>query len=118
MKLGFWDDIGKMLHAGYNNGVTAPSVVITSTEPNPTDADPIPILFEWSEGVYSFGSGDVTFTNATADSVEVYGQDLYLINIIPDGAGEITVQVPAGGCTNLAGTENLSSDTFSITYTP
>lgn len=98
---------------GGKNSVN-PTVVITSTESSPTSADPIPITFTWSEGVYSFGSADVDITNGTVSTVIVHGQDLYVMEVNPTAPGDVIVSVPAGGCYDIDGNLNLASDTFTI----
>jgi len=101
---------------GDDSGDTGkPTVVITSTESSPTAADPIPITFTWSEGVYGFSSSSVTLTNATATELIIYGQNLYVLNVSPTGAGAVTAKVDAGECQDVSGNDNTASSTFSIT---
>lgn len=117
MKLGFFNDIGKMFALGLTSkDKSGPIVTISSSEESPTSVNPVPITFLWSEPVYGFGTGDVTFTNGTPFELIINDLDNYIITVTPDGNGEITVQVPANGCEDASGNGNQSSDTFAITY--
>ena len=42
---------------------TAPTVVISSSKPNPTNVSPIPLTITFSEDVTGFTDGDITYTS-------------------------------------------------------
>lgn len=96
----------------------APTVVVTSTAENPTNISPIPVTFTFSEKVNKrtgtiisvssgFSLGDletedgITFTAAVTPTVE---------------EGTLSLTVGAGVYADLAGNQNVASETFTLAY--
>ena len=92
-----------------------PTVVITSTATDPTNASPIPVTITFSESVTGFAVGDITVTNGTAGSFTGSGT-IYAASITPTAAGLVTVSVPANKAADAATNSNTASNTLSRTY--
>ena len=94
-----------------------PTVVISSTESDPTNADPIPVTFTFSEDVFGFAEADIDVENGEVDLGSLSGSgDEYTVDIIPVDDGEVSVDVPADVCEDAAANGNLAAETFTITY--
>ncbi|WP_299223796.1 Ig-like domain-containing protein [uncultured Aquimarina sp.] len=92
-----------------------PTVVITSTESSPTDANPIPITITFSEGVLNFDINDIIITNGSLTNFS--GSDaIYTVEVIPTTTGVITLNIDANIATSTSGDGNLSALEFSIIY--
>jgi len=92
-----------------------PSVVISSIENSPTNANPIPITITFSESVLGFDSSDIIVTNGTLSNFS--GSDaIYTAAIIPTTTGIITININASIATSISGDENLAAPEFSIIY--
>jgi hypothetical protein len=92
-----------------------PNVTISTSETNPTDGSPFTVTFTFNEDVTGFSEGDITvgngsasgFTNTTANRV-------WTADITPAASGEVTVDVNAGVCTDIAGNSNNAASRLSI----
>ncbi|MEM6782252.1 MAG: Ig-like domain-containing protein [Bacteroidota bacterium] len=93
----------------------APTVVVSTTAPNPTSVEPIPVTFAFSEEVTSFEASDVTVTGGTLTDLAGAG-DSYTAYVDPDGSGEITVTVAAGVAADTAGNPSAASNTLGVTF--
>ena len=95
--------------------MTSPTVVITSTEDDPTNASPIPIpiTITFSESVTGFELSDLTVGNGTADNFSGSGTT-YTADITPTADGEITVDIDADAAIDTAGNGNEAATQFSI----
>ena len=102
---------------------TAPTAVITSLAPDPTNTTPIPVTITFSEPVYGFGSllaaNDLVVTNGIASDL-ITGSDgstVFTFTITPGGQGAVTVQLKIGSVHDLTGNNNTAvSNTLSRTY--
>ena len=90
----------------YNN--TAPTVTISSTASDPTNASPFPVTFTFSESVTGFISSDVVVTNGTLGSFTGSGL-VYNANVTPSGQGTVTVSVAANVAINAATNGNTAA---------
>ena len=95
--------------------MTSPTVAITSTESDPTNANPIPITITFSESVIGFELSDLTVGNGTADNFSDNGTT-YTADITPTTDGEITVDIDADVATDIVGNGNEAAMQFSIVY--
>lgn len=84
---------------------TGPSVTV-SGPPGSTNASPIPFTMVLTESVTGFTLSDVTVTNGLATGFSGSGSS-YSVNVIPTGNGVVTITVPANGCTDAYGNNNL-----------
>jgi len=98
---------------------TAPKPVISSAEPDPTDALSFDVTIDFGEEVNGFTIGDISVGNGTVTSLTSADNIEYTAEISPQAAGNVTVSVGAGCCHDLAGNLNLAdTSSFSITYAP
>ena len=92
-----------------------PTANITSTAPTYTNVAPIPVKIEWSEDTTGFVSGDVSISGGALSSLSKIGVD-YNGTITPAAEGNITLQVPADVCTDIATNPNLASESLMFVY--
>ena len=96
--------------------ISAPSVVLSSLEPNPTNGT-FSVTATFSEPVYGFTLLDLTLVNASAGSLTGAGGDtLYTFDLTPGIDGLVSVTVPATSATDLATNPNTISNTLSRTF--
>lgn len=118
------DIAGNMANDAAGNGNTAatqfsrvydsvnPTLNITSTSPNPTNANTIPVTFTFSEAVTGFASDDITITNGTISNFSGSGST-YSATVTPSGDGTISLFVFQGNAVDNAGNSNTFAS-FSI----
>ncbi len=92
-----------------------PTVSITTTETDPTNATSIPMTITFSKNVTGFVTGDITLTNATKNSFTPVTQKIYTFNLVPTGQGIVSVDVAAGVCLSTASNPNQAGS-FSTTF--
>lgn len=83
-----------------------PAVAMTSASPNATNAALIPVTVQFSEPVLGFDAGDVITANALLVAFAGAGAN-YSFNLIPEGEGAVTADIPDGVAHDTAG--NLST---------
>nr|BDD48102.1 hypothetical protein 18 [Balneolaceae bacterium] len=98
----------------YDN--TLPVATISSSEPSLTNADPIPLSINWNEDVNGFESGDLQVSGATLQNFVQVSPSQYTAELVPDGDGQITVDIPADSVTDDGGSSNDAANQFAITY--
>lgn len=94
---------------------SAPTVMISSSGPDPTNSSPILITIKFSEPVTGITIGDFIITNGTPSGFAGSGT-MFSFLVTPLGEGPITVSVPGSIGIDPAGNNNAASSTFSITY--
>lgn len=98
-----------------------PEPVITSsaTTVHRTTAFDVDVTF--SRDVAGFDpvneAGDFTISNATVTGVSG-GQAAYTLTVVPSGAGDMVMSVPAGIAQDFAGAQNTGSSQVTVTYEP
>jgi len=94
------------------------TVTITSEDDDPTNVSPVWITVTFSEEAAGFVIDDMTVGNGTADNLQTTDDIEYTADIIPDGEGEVTVDIGAGIANDaLTGVkENTAAERFSIVY--
>ena len=114
------DDAGNENTAAAQLGImydtTAPTVGITSSESDPTNASPFTVTFTFSEDVTGFASGDITVGNGSASNFAATSDSVYTVDITPSADGEVTVDVAGGVCADTVGHTNTAAAQFSIEY--
>eukprot|EP00899_Mesostigma_viride_P003583 jgi/Mesvir1/13225/Mv12753-RA.2 len=100
---------------------TAPTVVVSTSEPAETASNSIPVTITFSEDVLanSFTGGDISISNGFVDlgSFTTLTARVFRFTLIPFGApGLITVRVLAGVANSVAGEENVASNVLSLFY--
>ncbi|MBU8893764.1 MAG: Ig-like domain-containing protein [Bacteroidales bacterium] len=96
---------------------TAPTVVVTTGESDPTNANPITFTVTFSETVTGFDDNvnDIIVGNGTAGTISGSGS-VYNFSVIPDGDEKITIDIPSAAALDIAGNENTTSTQFAINY--
>ncbi|WP_436514338.1 LamG-like jellyroll fold domain-containing protein [Ekhidna sp. To15] len=96
--------------------ITNPDVSISSTETDPTAANPIPITITFTEEVVGFDLSDITVNNGTPSNLNTADDIEFTADITPSGGGLVLVDIFSAVTTDLTGNFNNSSSTFTITY--
>ncbi|MCC6794132.1 MAG: SBBP repeat-containing protein [Candidatus Hydrogenedentes bacterium] len=86
----------------------APDVSLSTTATDPTNASPILVTVTFTEPVTGFDAGDLTIGNGTVNNFAGSG-DTYTFDMVPAGQGNVTADVAAGVCTDLAGNANTAA---------
>ncbi|VXD18410.1 putative Peptidylamidoglycolate lyase [Marinoscillum sp. 108] len=95
---------------------TAPTVVLSTTEPDPTNSGIIPVSIAFSEGMSGFDLTDLTVGNGAASNfVDIDGTN-YSVDVYPSSDGLVTVDISAGSAFDAAFNGNVSASPLSITY--
>lgn len=101
---------------------TPPTVEITSTASDPTNQSLFEVSVTFSEPINGFEASDLVVSQGDATIISgVDGDSEFTVSISPQAGeefsdGEITVVLEAGMVQDLAGNDNLASETFSLTY--
>ncbi len=96
---------------------TAPTVVMASLVPEPTNASTFQVTVTFSEPVTGFtpSASDLFIVNGTASSPAGSGAT-YTFNLSPSSQGFVSVDIPAGRAQDAAGNPNLPAAQFYRTY--
>jgi hypothetical protein len=89
----------------YEVDTRAPTVVLSTTAPDPTYAGTLPVTATFSESVTGFEAGDLVIENGTATDF-LGSDDVYTFTVVPDATGEVSVEIPADAAMDALG--NLS----------
>jgi hypothetical protein len=98
-----------------NTDFTSPSVVISAGVDSSTNSS-VQLTITFSEEVTGFNQSKLELTNATAMGTISTDNKVFFCTVHPIQEGSVTVKVPAGCCTDLAGNANSGSNTISFTY--
>lgn len=101
------------LSRNYDN--VRPSVTLSSTAVNPSNAATIPVAILFSEPITGFVAGDLTVTNGTVTSLSG-SADSYSAVITPTAQGAVVIEVAANVAQDSATNLNTASNSLSITY--
>ncbi|KKS65907.1 MAG: hypothetical protein UV34_C0005G0017 [Parcubacteria group bacterium GW2011_GWB1_42_6] len=93
----------------------SPSIIISSAVLSPTNLASIPISINFTEPAYDFIVNDIIATNGTKSLLSGSGSN-YSLNIDPENAGNITIQVNAGAIWDESGNYNEQSNILEIYY--
>jgi hypothetical protein len=81
---------------------TAPSVVLSSAAPDPTNTSPIAVTVVFSESVTGLGLDDFVVANGAVSALSGAGS-LFDLTVVPAGQGTVSVSVAAEVCQDAAG---------------
>ncbi len=98
----------------YDN--VAPTVTISSSATDPTNASSFPVTITFSESVTGFVVGDISVTNGTAGGFTTVNGYTYSVNITPSGQGVVNVNIAVSVATDAAGNANTAATQLSRTY--
>jgi hypothetical protein len=97
-----------------------PTVAMSSTVSNPTNANPIPVTATFGEAVTGFTmSSQVTPTNATVSNFVAVSATTYTFDLtptLPPTGGVVSADIAAGVAVDAAGNPNQAAPTFSVNY--
>lgn len=93
-----------------------PGVVVSTTETNPTNANPMNFDVDFDEVVADFGAGSITVVNGSVLSVSPGPGTHYDVQITPAADGDVSVSVEGGKAHDAAGNGNDLSNTVTIRY--
>ena len=99
----------------YTIDKTDPTVTISSTEANPTKANPIPVKIDFSEDVTGFDISDIVVDGGSKANFQGSGK-AYTFDLTPTSDGGITVDIEEEIASDEAGNGNKSATQFSIEY--
>lgn len=92
------------------------SVVISSSEPDPTNSSPFSVSIVFEEDVSGFVIGDITVGNASVSNFVAVNGSTYTVDVTPTADGVVTVDVAAAVAEDAVGNDNLAATQFSILY--
>ena len=95
---------------------TAPTVVLSTSVSDPTNASTIPVTVTFSEAVTGFIATDILTGNATLSNFTPVSGSVYTFTLTPLADGVVTTTLNANVATDAAGNSNSAATTFSITY--
>jgi 6-phosphogluconolactonase (cycloisomerase 2 family) len=93
---------------------TAPTPVISSSDPDPTNSAMIPVSVAFGESMTGFVQGDVSVSGGTISNFDDVGGGVFTFDVTPSGDGTISVDIAALVAEDLAGNDNLVATQFSI----
>ncbi|MCP8898015.1 beta strand repeat-containing protein [Gilvimarinus xylanilyticus] len=94
----------------------APTVALSSTETNPTNAGSFVLAIDFTEEVTDFTQTDFSVTNAALSNFANLGSGAYTVTVMPNADGEVTVGLPAAAAQDIAGNASEAATEFSIIY--
>jgi hypothetical protein len=95
---------------------TSPTVTITTTATDPTNLEFIPFTFTFSEAINNLEFSDPVVTNGVVDFITRTGTSTFLVEVVANGPGPVSISLPAGAVTDINGNPNLASNTLTITF--
>ena len=99
---------------------STPTVTLSTSASEPTNASTIPVTVTFSEEVTGFAQGDLTLGNALASPITPVSGSVYTFTLTPttNGVVTMTVNIAAGVATDAAGNGNTVATQLSCTYNP
>ena len=94
------------------------NAIVASEESTGTNNPTFDITLSFNRIAPGFDADDLTLTNATAGEVTSVDNKNFVISITPEEPGLVEVLLEANKVQDLAGNDNLTSNTFSIQYAP
>jgi len=104
---------------GFNKNLvidtTAPTVVLATIAPNPTNTSPIPVTATFSEPVTGFESADITVGNGSVSNFAGSGTT-YTFDVTPTVDGSVTMNIAGGAAIDAAGNGNVAAAQLVLVY--
>ncbi|MDV7391378.1 Ig-like domain-containing protein, partial [Arthrospira platensis SPKY1] len=95
--------------------ITPPTVTLTTDAADTVNAA-FTVTATFSEDVTDFNASDITVANGTVGNFEVVNATTYTFEVTPTNEGDVTVDIAAGGATDLAGNSNLAATQLTRIY--
>ena len=114
--LGNWMSTNDAVSASWTVDVTAPAVALTSPVGSPFSNATFTVTATFSEDVTGFDATDVSVSNGSVGSFNTVSATSYTFVVTPTTEGEVTVDVSAGSCVDLASNSNTAATQLSRTH--
>ncbi len=101
---------------GQTTDATAPTVTLSTMASDPTIISPIPVTITFSEEVLDFAVEDLTLTNSTAQNLQTSDNTVFTVDLVPNAAGLVSVEVFAATATDAAQNANTQSNVLEIDF--
>lgn len=105
---GYLRNSGLLIATPEEIGGTIVSVDIKDEPSVVSSRSSFPITVEFSEDVANFEIDDIIVENGTTDNLTAIDGNTYTANIIPDGNGNITIDIPSGVVSSNTGNTNIA----------
>ena len=93
-----------------NYDIDRPTVALSTSKPDPTNANPIPVTVTFNEEVTGFNISQLVVGNGSAGNLQVaIASRAWTVDITPNVEGFVTLDMPAGNVTDAAGNSNEAS---------
>ena len=92
----------------------APSVSLTTSAGNDTNASTIPVTAKFSADVTGFDAGDVTVNNGTVSNFTASSANTYTFDVTPAADGPVTVDVAANAAVDSTNVGNSAATTLTV----
>ncbi|MVF13200.1 hypothetical protein FT643_13750 [Ketobacter sp. MCCC 1A13808] len=101
---------------GTTYDIVPPSVTIQNAPAIVNSADPFDVTVQFSEDVTGFVAGDITVGNGAVTSFTAVDADTYTVEITPNGAGDVAIDVASAVAQDAANNNNTAATQTSTTY--
>lgn len=107
--------IANTISGSKTRDAVSPTVVVTSNAIQPV-ATPttFTITVTFSEPVINFVVGDITISGAALSAFGTSNNIVFIATVTPTFTSDMSINVGAGVCTDLAGNPNLASNTLTV----
>lgn len=101
-----------------NYDIARPTIDISSSVVSGTSSNDnnVTVKFIGSEDIVNFDFNKILFTNSTLGGFKQLDLKTYRVFVRPVNNNTVSIQLPEGACTDLAGNINTSSSIFEWTY--
>ncbi|MCD4834673.1 MAG: Ig-like domain-containing protein [Bacteroidales bacterium] len=95
---------------------TVPTVLISTSESDTTNTNPIPFTVTFSEAVTEFVVGDIGIINGSVSNFNDASNPVFTFDVTPAKDSTVTIDVGAGVAQDAAGNDNTAATTYRIEY--
>ncbi|MBF0450874.1 MAG: DUF5011 domain-containing protein [Candidatus Magnetomorum sp.] len=96
---------------------TQPTVSIASSIPEFSKTSPWVLTILFSEPVLNFVVNDISTTNnAIVESFDNSGNPVFIVHVVPNNQGEVSISIPSAIAVDIAGNKNVQSVPYVRTY--
>lgn len=99
-----------------DDDIINPTVVISTSEPDPTISDPILFNISFSDDVTGFALSDIVVGNGTKANFNQISPSFYRFYLYPTAEGIVSVDVPADSAFDGEGDGNLAALQLTLTW--
>ncbi len=112
-----WEVVPATAFAPAGGAVDSTPPLVTITGPASPVTGPFTVSVAFSENINGLALSDFTVANGAAPLLDTTG-GAYTLTVNPSSAGNVSVSLPAGRCSDGSGNENTASNTFTVSYVP